>query len=123
MMAAAMRFVFQPGGPLGFPRLSEAETYRVPAKPLGAMLRDRRMLLFVLGWFGLNWLLGLPLFAMPGVGQVSVAWQAHVGGFLGGLLAFSAFDPVPPAPATGSGHGADVRSTDKQAPARQSDFT
>ena len=51
MMAAAMRFVFQPGGPLGLLRLGEENTYRVPAKPLGAMLRDRRALLFVLVWF------------------------------------------------------------------------
>jgi membrane associated rhomboid family serine protease len=112
MMAAALRFVFQPGGPLGFLRLSEAETYRVPAKPLGAMLRDPRMLLFVVVWFGFNALLGLPLFAMPGV-EESVAWQAHVGGFVGGLLAFSAFDPVRAAPETG--RGADAQSSDDKA--------
>ena len=29
----------------------------------------------------------------------SVAWEAHVGGFLAGLLLFSLFDPVHPAPA------------------------
>jgi membrane associated rhomboid family serine protease len=108
MMAAAMRFIFQPGGPLGFPRLSETETYRVPAKPLGAMLRDPRILLFGLVWFGLNVLLGLPLFSMPGI-EVSVAWQAHIGGFAGGLLAFSAFDPVAAAGAT------DAPSTDDEA--------
>jgi membrane associated rhomboid family serine protease len=93
MMAAAMRFVFQPGGPLGFLRLREAETYRVPAKPLGAMLRDRRMILFTLAWFGLNALMAMPMFSLPGV-QESVAWQAHIGGFVGGLLAFAVFDPV-----------------------------
>jgi len=27
----------------------------------------------------------------------SVAWEAHVGGFLAGLLLFSQFDPVHPA--------------------------
>jgi membrane associated rhomboid family serine protease len=99
MMAAAMRFVFQPGGPLGFLRLSEAQTYRVPAKPLGAMLRDRRMLMFTFVWFGFNALSGLPFFSMPGM-EANVAWQAHVGGFLGGLLAFAAFDPVATAPPT-----------------------
>jgi membrane associated rhomboid family serine protease len=116
MMAAAMRFVFQPGGPLGFLRLSEAETYRVPAKPLGAMLRDPRTLLFGLAWFGLNALLGLPLFAMPGVENTAVAWQAHVGGFLGGLLAFTAFDPVPPAPRAENEHDRDGQATDDEAP-------
>jgi membrane associated rhomboid family serine protease len=79
------------------------------------MLRDRRMLLFVLGWFGLNWLLGLPLFAMPGVGEVSVAWQAHIGGFVGGLLAFSAFDPVPATPMIENEGGADAQSNDDRA--------
>ena len=98
MMAAAVRFVFQPGGPLGFPRLQEAHTYHVPAKPLGAMLRDPRTLVFVLGWFGLNALLGLPLFAMPGI-EETVAWQAHIGGFAAGLLGFALFDPAPLIPA------------------------
>jgi membrane associated rhomboid family serine protease len=112
MMAAALRFIFQPGGPLGFLRLSEAETYRVPAKPLGAMLRDPRMLLFVFVWFGLNALLGLPLFAMPGV-EESVAWQAHVGGFVGGLLAFAVFDPAAAAPE--NGRDADARPSDDEA--------
>jgi membrane associated rhomboid family serine protease len=114
MMAAALRFVFQPGGPLGLLRLSEAETYRVPAKPLGAMLRDPRMLLFVFVWFGLNTLLGLPLFAMPGV-EESVAWQAHVGGFVGGLLAFAVFDPVATVPMTENGRSADARPSDDEA--------
>jgi membrane associated rhomboid family serine protease len=115
MMAAAMRFVFQPGGPLGLLRLREAETYRVPAKPLGAMLRDRRMLLFVVGWFGLNWLLGLSFFAMPGTEEATVAWQAHIGGFVGGLLAFSAFDPVPSTPMIESGSGTDAGSSADEA--------
>ena len=115
MMAAAMRFVFQPGGPLGLLRLSEAETYRVPAKPLGAMLRDPRMLLFALAWFGFNWLMGLPMFAMPGIEEARIAWQAHVGGFVGGLLAFAAFDPVGPAPMPENGQGAEAQAPDDEA--------
>jgi membrane associated rhomboid family serine protease len=114
MMAAAMRFIFQPGGPLGFLRLSETKTYQVPAKPLGAILRDPRMLLFVFVWLGLNALLGLPLFSMPGI-EGSVAWQAHLGGFIGGLLAFAAFDPVPTPPATENGPDADAQSVDDEA--------
>jgi membrane associated rhomboid family serine protease len=110
MMAAAMRFIFQPGGPLGFPRLGEAKTYLVPAKPLAAMLREPRVLLFGSLWLGLNWLSGLPLFAMPGVEGV-IAWQAHVGGFLGGLLAFTAFDPVRSRPTE---NGPDAQSIDNE---------
>jgi membrane associated rhomboid family serine protease len=111
MMAAAMRFVFQPGGPLGLLRLSEAETYRVPAKPLAALVRDPRLLMFGLAWFGLNALLGLPLFAMPGTEGASVAWQAHIGGFIGGLLAFAVFDPVAETPMI-DGPGRMNRATD-----------
>ena len=95
-------------------RLSEAETYRVPAKPLGAMLRDRRMILFTLAWFGLNALMALPMFALPGV-EESIAWQAHVGGFLGGLLAFSMFDPVKATAMTENGQDPDVEPIDDEA--------
>ena len=77
----------------------------MPAKPLAAMLREPRVLLFGGLWLGLNWLLGLPLFAMPGV-EIAVAWQAHIGGFLGGLLAFGVFDPVPALPESGPGRDA-----------------
>jgi membrane associated rhomboid family serine protease len=98
MMAAALRFVFQPDGPLGLLPLGEDAAYRVPAKPLIAMVRDQRMILFVLAWFALNAVVALPQFAMPGV-DAAVAWQAHVGGFIAGLVGFSAFDPGPLAPA------------------------
>jgi membrane associated rhomboid family serine protease len=100
MMAAALRFVFEPAGPLDPAGLGGDGGYRVPAKPLIATLRDRRMLLFVLGWLGLSTLLAMPQFAMPGT-DVAVAWQAHIGGFVAGLVGFSAFDPVVvPRPAT-----------------------
>jgi membrane associated rhomboid family serine protease len=110
LMAAAMRFVFQPGGPLGLLRLSEEETYRVPAKPLAAMFRDRRMLMFLLAWFGLNALFALPQLAMPGI-EGSVAWQAHIGGFVAGLVAFAAFDPVKPEPMVEGGPEGDDQAT------------
>ena len=41
LMAASMRFVFQPGSALGFPRAAETDAYRVPAKPLGAICASR----------------------------------------------------------------------------------
>jgi membrane associated rhomboid family serine protease len=34
----------------------------------------------------------------------TVAWQAHIGGFLGGLLLFSWFDPVPENRRSGARH-------------------
>jgi len=94
-MAAALRFVFQPGGPLGR-WFGEADdrAYRVPAASLKATLRDPRFLMFLGVWVGLNALFGLGTVAVPGDGQ-EIAWQAHIGGFLAGLVLFNAFDPVP----------------------------
>jgi membrane associated rhomboid family serine protease len=92
-MAAAMRFAFQPNAPLGLFGSNEPEAYRVPAAPLGAMLRDGRVLAFILVWFGLNLLFGLGSVSIDG-GQQAIAWEAHIGGFLAGLIAFPLFDPV-----------------------------
>jgi membrane associated rhomboid family serine protease len=93
-MAAAMRFVFQRGGPLHLLREGEADAYRVPALPLATALRDRRILVFLIAWFAINALFAFTAAPIIGTGQV-VAWEAHIGGFLAGLIAFAAFDPVP----------------------------
>ena len=71
----------------------EAGSYTVPAQPLSECLRDPRVLAFLLVWFGVNALMGLGTFAMPGM-EHAIAWQAHIGGFAVGLLAFALFDPV-----------------------------
>ena len=100
-MAAAMRFAFQRGGPLGFRRSGDATDYRVPAIPLSGVLRDPRVLAFLAVWFGINILFGVGSLAIPGVGSNQVvAWQAHIGGFLAGLFLFSWFDPAPHEPRT-----------------------
>ena len=49
-------------------------------------------------WFGLNLLFGLGSVSLVTGDNQSVAWEAHVGGFLAGLLLFSLFDPVQPPP-------------------------
>ncbi len=100
-MAAAMRFVFQRGGPLHLLRENDADAYRVPALPLVTALRDRRILVFLIAWFAINSLFAFTAAPIIGTGQV-VAWQAHIGGFLAGLIAFAAFDPVPKAEIAGS---------------------
>lgn len=97
-MAAAMRFVFVPGGPLL--RRPGAETnYHAPAVPLRTALTDPRILVFLAVWLAVNLLFGLGAGPLLGEHQ-SVAWQAHVGGFFAGLLLFGLFDPrsIPPAP-------------------------
>jgi membrane associated rhomboid family serine protease len=101
-MAAAIRFAFQRGGPLRLLGNDPYEAYRVPALPLLAVLRDPRVLIFLAVWFGLNLLFGLGSLGMDG-GEQAIAWQAHIGGFVAGLLAFPLFDPVKSAPYRGSG--------------------
>jgi membrane associated rhomboid family serine protease len=93
-MAAAMRFAFQRGGPLATWRDSESRDNHVPAAPLATALRDPRVLAFLGVWFGLNILFGLGSITLTG-GEQSFAWEAHIGGFLAGLLLFAAFDPHP----------------------------
>ncbi len=95
-MAAAMRFVFQQGGPLGVFREADTDAYRVPAAPLMRTLRDPRFLIFLFVWLGLNTLFGLGTVSFGEAAGQEIAWQAHIGGFFAGLLLFTAFDPVAP---------------------------
>lgn len=94
MMAASMRFAFQPHGPIALWQQKDQRAYHVPALPLFSALRDPRIFAFLVVWFGLNLLFGLGSLPIVGAGQ-SVAWEAHIGGFLAGLLLFSLFDPAP----------------------------
>ena len=95
-MAAALRFVFQQGGPLALWRGEvNDDAYCVPASSLVATLRDPRFLIFFGAWMGLNLLVGLGSISIGEEGQ-EIAWQAHIGGFVAGLLLFNAFDPVVP---------------------------
>jgi membrane associated rhomboid family serine protease len=93
-MAAAMRFIFQQGGPLAVFREGTAAGYCVPAASLGATLRNPQFLLFLVVWLGLNVLLGSGTVTFGQEAGQEIAWQAHVGGFFAGLFLFNAFDPV-----------------------------
>ena len=57
-------------------------------------LRNPRVLAFLAVWFGVNIIFGLGSISVGAEGA-SVAWQAHIGGFVAGLMLFSLFDPVP----------------------------
>jgi membrane associated rhomboid family serine protease len=93
MMGGATRFVFEPGGSLDAWRVDPDTADKVPAAPLFTALRNRRVASFLITWFGLNLLFGLV--SVPGISDgLSVAWEAHLGGFLAGLLLFDAFDPL-----------------------------
>jgi membrane associated rhomboid family serine protease len=93
-MGAATRFAFQNGGPISAFRTGDEQAYFVPAEPLGQSLRNPTVIAFLLVWFGTNLLFGLGSLPLPGAEQ-AVAWEAHIGGLLTGLLTFPLFDPVP----------------------------
>jgi membrane associated rhomboid family serine protease len=94
-MAAAMRFAFQRGGPLSLRRTGNDADYKVPALPLSRLLREPTVLMFLIVWFSINLLFGVSSWSLDGFGAGEVvAWQAHIGGFLAGLLLFSWFDPI-----------------------------
>lgn len=107
LMGGAARFVFLADGPLG------ALGGRGLDRPMGGgarragiltALRDRRTLIFVGVWIGLNLLFGAT--ALSGILGVAaqVAWEAHLGGFLFGLLVFGLFDPLHWSPSGGPGN-------------------
>lgn len=92
-MAAAVRFAFEAGGPLSFFRDGGARSFRVPAAPLGRALQNPQVLVFLGVWFLIN--LGFGISSVPELfGEGVIAWEAHIGGFLAGLLLFPWFDPV-----------------------------
>lgn len=102
-MAASLRFIFQPGAPLG-PRvaglrLPPAIASRLPALGLRDVLRDKRVMQFTGIWFVINLLFGLYSFQL-GATSGMVAWEAHVGGFVAGFLLFQLLDPPPVDPDT-----------------------
>ncbi|HEV2625130.1 MAG TPA: rhomboid family intramembrane serine protease [Xanthobacteraceae bacterium] len=94
-MAGSMRFIFQREGRVGFFR-DPGGLHHLPAQPLGATLRDRRFLLFLATWIGLNALFGFGTISFGTDAGQQIAWQAHVGGFFAGLILFAAFDPARP---------------------------
>ena len=89
-MGAASRFVLSPAA-LGTMRNGAGA--HPPALSLFEALTNRSVVMFVLVWFGLNFLFGSGMLPIAGE-DVRIAWEAHVGGFVFGLLAFSLFDPV-----------------------------
>jgi membrane associated rhomboid family serine protease len=93
-MAAATRFAFVQGSFLSFSRGDAVAAARVPALSLMQALGNKRVLGFLVIWFGVNIIFGVGSIAI-GLDGASVAWQAHIGGFLAGLLLFSLFDPIP----------------------------
>ena len=58
---------------------------------------SRPMLLFTLVWMGMNVIAGVTGIGMGGQTAL-IAWQAHMGGFIAGMLLASVFDRLSPQP-------------------------
>lgn len=87
-MGAASRFAFQNGR-------AGMITSRGPALTLVQSFTNRIFLTFLAVWLALNLLFGSGALPIAGADQ-PIAWQAHIGGFLVGILVFSLFDrPLP----------------------------
>ena len=95
LMAAAARFIFEPGAPLsGRPdpsRLVIDAGQQARAPGLIELLSQRRALVFIVIWMATNFVFGAGAQAL-GASEAPVAWIAHVGGFVAGLVAFPLFD-------------------------------
>jgi len=87
-MAGALRFVFtaQPS-----PARRAPDFLSAPLMPLGETVRDPRILLFLALWVAINAYFGLSAVRIAGQ-EGGIAWEAHIGGFLFGLLTFGFFD-------------------------------
>jgi membrane associated rhomboid family serine protease len=88
-MAAALRFAFS----ARFYRGGNDLSY-VPLETLGRTLSDTRILAIIAVWIGLNALFGFGVISLAGA-EGEIAWEAHIGGFIFGLLAFGFFDVRP----------------------------
>jgi membrane associated rhomboid family serine protease len=89
-IGAAARFVFSQGLRFGGME-TDAAVRRLPMLSLAGLVANRQALTFVILWFLTNWLFGAGVITF-GAEEQSIAWQAHVGGFLLGLLAMPWLD-------------------------------
>ena len=96
-MGAAVRFVFRPSEEPRrmFDRARLNDAFRQPALSLRRTFTNKVAVIFIVFWFASDLLFGLYP-GLSGVSDAPVAWQAHIGGFLAGLLLFRLFDPARP---------------------------
>jgi membrane associated rhomboid family serine protease len=66
---------------------------RPPLLTISQSLTDRRILIAVAAWTVLNLLAAHGAHAI--LQERNIAWEAHLGGFFTGFLAFGLFDPRP----------------------------
>lgn len=87
-MAAIVRFAFAPGSRLGEDGAMDVREARTPS--LAQLKENRQAMAFLVLWFAANFLFGA--FPQAAGSSETIAWEAHIGGFLCGLLAYGVFD-------------------------------
>jgi len=90
LTGAATRFIYQPVVTARNPETGQRMVVGRHLASLGDLVRDPRPRMFILIWVLLN--AAVPILpALTGT-PVPIAWQAHLGGFLAGLLMVGFFE-------------------------------
>lgn len=85
LMGAATRFAFPLSG-----KFSRDKAHFLPKQSFVEIFQNKTVLIYLAFWFGISL---IPAFGANLTGSVnSVAWEAHIGGFLFGFLFFDLFD-------------------------------
>jgi membrane associated rhomboid family serine protease len=93
LMAASVPIMFGRGSV--FSRTASSEQARAArVLPLSILLRHKRAIAFILVFFGITLISSAAqlISATALVGEANIAWEAHLGGFIAGLLLFYALD-------------------------------
>lgn len=93
LTGAAVRFMFQPILVAKQPETSEAVVLGRKLASLGEVMANPRSRYFTLIWVILN--AAIPLLPLITGSRLDIAWQAHLGGFLAGLLLVPVFERKP----------------------------
>ncbi len=89
-MAAAIRFIFSVPSDRHGAGMLHGNLRAIPLKPLFLALQDGRVLAILAIWLMTNVVSGLGIISVGD--ENPIAWEAHIGGFVAGLLLFSVFD-------------------------------
>ncbi len=87
-MAVAVRLIFAHGGTLTSSLRKDLSL--VPPEPLLRLFTNKSAVIFIVIWLGVD-MLSASSGLLTGA---RIAWEAHLGGFLTGLLVFGWFDPA-----------------------------